>query len=961
MASDLEQASECFKQGDLEGALQKFQSALAALPQVHHAPIQTNVGVVLMGMGQLEAAISAFEEAIRLNPSQKEALLNRAICHQNTKQYAEAIAGYDAVLELDPGSYQAHTGKAEAWANQGQYELALTSANAACQLDSKQKTGHVDRGFALLKLGRYAEANAALQRARMDCGDDSFQTKSLLVLGLAREALEKDSLGDSRGALNLFEQANELDDTCVNNLYNLGVMLINLKRHAEALVPLMKVMKIDPNNQPALGCLGTAYAKMNMLNEAIKQLERACALAPGDMDTKFALGVVRLRMGNLLIARTIWQEVLEVQPNNVFAAEALRLVDICLQQHGEAAQLQMAKKVTKQIQNLAPHVSPRIVHKDPKLVLNRNGRMIGMQQGDEDQIYETLEKVFSMAPQPPQTRPTARNEGAPAESSELPAESSVELDENVDNPENRARMLYSGLESEQPGINQFIKKSRESADAAVKIAHRAAGLNESSTSRCDEASAALALEAAQAAARTVNFAQVCAANADDEVEDNTRDAILLAFTSARCATAAAEACIAAVRADPAVADTAHAAAISAEDGALKAIGAIDEAMENAPHDLRTQKFGSQAKIEAELALDNAREAMERIHMSKLAIPYVEEVTRETKQAESEAAKFLQEYNNDENKEPNDEEINERSAETIGAAAKAALVAQNAAAHALDTSEVSPEQTMLAALAAVECATVAALASKAATDIDPTNAEFAHSAAGSAASAVSLATSAAEKSTEIQPSLKRDSTRLFEATRRASKAAFLAMKSVEEAKSSPKFMSRQRSEDYQQQPLPMAKSKPIREKAISFGINMLNKVKQSLGDDSGSTKEKHSQQEQHSVVETFSSENPEFVQRAMRRSYDSFTHLDLTTEKLRSESSGQVFEKAAIEYDDPGPGKEFSYEQLCTPNCPEGVDPARKEEYLSESGFKQVFNMSRDEYKKLPPWRRVREKQSKKLF
>ncbi|EDQ91475.1 uncharacterized protein MONBRDRAFT_23434 [Monosiga brevicollis MX1] len=45
----------------------------------------------------------------------------------------------------------------------------------------------------------------------------------------------------------------------------------------------------------------------------------------------------------------------------------------------------------------------------------------------------------------------------------------------------------------------------------------------------------------------------------------------------------------------------------------------------------------------------------------------------------------------------------------------------------------------------------------------------------------------------------------------------------------------------------------------------------------------------------------------------------------------------------------------------GVDPAQKESYLSPSDFRQVFNMSRDDFVKLPLWRQQQKKKLARLF
>ncbi len=50
-----------------------------------------------------------------------------------------------------------------------------------------------------------------------------------------------------------------------------------------------------------------------------------------------------------------------------------------------------------------------------------------------------------------------------------------------------------------------------------------------------------------------------------------------------------------------------------------------------------------------------------------------------------------------------------------------------------------------------------------------------------------------------------------------------------------------------------------------------------------------------------------------------------------------------------------------PSIPPGIDATRKEEYLNEPEFQQVFGMDRDAFKKLPAWRQAQAKKKANLF
>jgi len=56
-----------------------------------------------------------------------------------------------------------------------------------------------------------------------------------------------------------------------------------------------------------------------------------------------------------------------------------------------------------------------------------------------------------------------------------------------------------------------------------------------------------------------------------------------------------------------------------------------------------------------------------------------------------------------------------------------------------------------------------------------------------------------------------------------------------------------------------------------------------------------------------------------------------------------------------------YDILSSPECPESVDPASKEEYLNDAEFSQLFNMERSDFDSLPRWKQQTLKKQANLF
>lgn len=68
---------------------------------------------------------------------------------------------------------------------------------------------------------------------------------------------------------------------------------------------------------------------------------------------------------------------------------------------------------------------------------------------------------------------------------------------------------------------------------------------------------------------------------------------------------------------------------------------------------------------------------------------------------------------------------------------------------------------------------------------------------------------------------------------------------------------------------------------------------------------------------------------------------------------------ASKYLDPKSNK-FSYEHL-KGQFPEGIDPTRKEAYLSDEDFTKVFGMPADKFYELKKWKQQELRRAKELF
>ncbi|RUU55943.1 tetratricopeptide repeat protein, partial [Mesorhizobium sp. M2C.T.Ca.TU.009.01.2.1] len=106
------------------------------------------LGSALAVTGEQEKAIAAYDEAIRIDPTDVTALINRGIAHAAKGGFDRAIADYDTALGIDPRSADAYAKRGAAWANKKEWVRAIADANKAIELDAGNVDGYYYRAVA---------------------------------------------------------------------------------------------------------------------------------------------------------------------------------------------------------------------------------------------------------------------------------------------------------------------------------------------------------------------------------------------------------------------------------------------------------------------------------------------------------------------------------------------------------------------------------------------------------------------------------------------------------------------------------------------------------------------------------------------------------------------------------------------------------------------------------------------
>jgi tetratricopeptide (TPR) repeat protein len=312
--------------GNKEEALAAYEEAIRLDPT--DALAYNNKGNVLQALGQYEEARVAFDEAIRLDPTHADAYCNKGTVLQSLGRYEEAIVVYDEAIRLDPTNADAYSNKGSALQHLGRYEEAIVACDEAIRLDPTHANAYNHKGLALKDLGRYEEAIVAYDESiRFDptfAGAYYNKGNALRKLERYEEAIVAD------------EKTIQLDPTIASAYYNKGVTLEHLGRYEEAIVAYDQAIRLDPTYTNAYYNKGNSLRDLGQYEEAIFAYDKAIQLDPTFAAAYHGKGLMLQDLGQYKEAIVAYDQAIRLDPTFALAYYSKGLVLGMLRRYKEA-------------------------------------------------------------------------------------------------------------------------------------------------------------------------------------------------------------------------------------------------------------------------------------------------------------------------------------------------------------------------------------------------------------------------------------------------------------------------------------------------------------------------------------------------------------------------------------------------------------------------------------------------
>jgi tetratricopeptide (TPR) repeat protein len=307
-------------------ALIAFDNILRAEPQNAQAVYQK--AIVYNKLNQTDKSFDAYRDAVRMDPALAGAWFDLGVIYYNREKYNDALSAYQQVVKLEPENYQAQANLASTYRQLERF----AEANAAYKMAEPGNKNNPDLysewGYCLGKTNEWDKSVARLNTARelSPSAVDNTNT-GWGYYNAARWDKEQKKDADATAKLQLgkkyLETAVQQDPQMDAAYLNLGATNNSLGDHKAAVNNLNRALSIHSDWVIALNQLGLAYRGSNDLPNALVQFQRVSTLDANNVFGLYSLGEIYHLTGNKKEANRVRDRLRKINP-----AMAGRLGDV---------------------------------------------------------------------------------------------------------------------------------------------------------------------------------------------------------------------------------------------------------------------------------------------------------------------------------------------------------------------------------------------------------------------------------------------------------------------------------------------------------------------------------------------------------------------------------------------------------------------------------------------------------
>jgi tetratricopeptide (TPR) repeat protein len=320
------------------------------------------LGLMLHLARQYSSAANVLETYVQRHPDDVEAWTSYMEALQQSKQYEGAVAAAEHVLSQDPQSPQAHRAAAKsdymlkffdksiyhygelekvdsltaedtrffakAYHDAGNDSSAVVYFRRSAAQDSTQMEIYAEMGAAYMKLKQFDLAAAAYEQ--------KFMMDSTATSAYVNYALCKEVLGDWKAGREALVKALGQNPSYIPGYYHLGYCLSQMdstqsaRKAYETFVGMADSLQSRYGNDlfSAHRFIAVVYLQDKRYEQAERALQKALALRPNDAELHLWLAQTQHALNKRDEARSEYQKVLKLDPNNKDAKKGLDILEL---------------------------------------------------------------------------------------------------------------------------------------------------------------------------------------------------------------------------------------------------------------------------------------------------------------------------------------------------------------------------------------------------------------------------------------------------------------------------------------------------------------------------------------------------------------------------------------------------------------------------------------------------------
>jgi tetratricopeptide (TPR) repeat protein/peroxiredoxin len=269
-------------------AAERIRRAIPFEGRLYQGSFQRNdftYGVALFQHGYLDQAADSFLQVIATKPNDAEGYYNLGTLNLRRNDFQQARQYFERTLKIRPNYPDAWNNLGMMSAQEGHAEEAIENFQQALQLRPDYEIALLNLGNIYRRERNFAKADECLTRALSLQPDDPEVSYSLGMLYAMQNEMER--------AADYLQKAIALRPAYSEALNNLGIVFVKLQQYAKAEEQFKAGMRLVPVNDQAYLNLARLYLLQTEKAKAIAVLQELIQLQPGNAAAAQALDMIR--------------------------------------------------------------------------------------------------------------------------------------------------------------------------------------------------------------------------------------------------------------------------------------------------------------------------------------------------------------------------------------------------------------------------------------------------------------------------------------------------------------------------------------------------------------------------------------------------------------------------------------------------------------------------------------------